>query len=101
MFSFVIALITILLIYKKIILDNVDTAKHYYLEVDYKNVCSVIMPKDAPLTNKKSIEAEDPIDKPSIFSRQALYYSEFQNFFVVVLKNSTLSQHVLFYSTIS
>lgn len=64
-----------------LILGEIDTAKYEYMQLPYKDRWGVLMRKDSPLAEKKTIRADDLIDKPLILSRQALQNVEFREFF--------------------
>ncbi|MCH5267392.1 MAG: LysR family transcriptional regulator [Lachnospiraceae bacterium] len=54
-----------------LLLGPVDTSKYEYLNFPMKDVFGILMRKDSPLANKKSIHPEDLWDKPLIFNRNA------------------------------
>lgn len=64
-----------------LIFGKIDTSKYECLEIPYKDTWGVIMRRDAPLAVKKSIAAEDLLDKPLILSRQAFRNTELCEFF--------------------
>lgn len=64
-----------------LVFGNIDTAKYDFIPIPYQDTWGVIMRRDAPLSNKKTIRAEDLIDKPLILSRQAFQYDTFRHFF--------------------
>ena len=67
-----------------LIFDEVDTSKYEHISVPYNDVWGVLMQRDSPLAEKKTISAEDLIDKPLIISRQAFQKAEFCDFFPCV-----------------
>ena len=54
-----------------LLLGPVDTSKYEYLNFPMKDVFGILMRKDSPLADKKSIHPEDLWDKPLIFNRNA------------------------------
>ena len=54
-----------------LLLGSVDTSKYEYLKFPMKDVFGILMRKDSPLADKKSIHPEDLWDKPLIFNRNA------------------------------
>lgn len=64
-----------------LVFGKIDTSKYEYIEVPYKDIWGVLMRRDSPLAQKKSITVEDLIDKPLIISRQAFQNHEFRDFF--------------------
>ena len=64
-----------------LIFGDVDTSKYEYIKLPYKDTWGVLMRKDSPLAKKKTVTANDLIDKPLILSRQAFQNVEFLEFF--------------------
>lgn len=64
-----------------IVFGNIDTAKYDSIPIDYKDTWGVLMRRDAELSQKEFITAEDLMDKPLIISRQAFQNSELKSFF--------------------
>ncbi|MDE6233397.1 MAG: LysR family transcriptional regulator [Lachnospiraceae bacterium] len=64
-----------------LIFGDVDTSKYEYIKLPYKDTWGVLMMKDSPLAKKKTVTANDLIDKPLILSRQAFQNVEFLKFF--------------------
>lgn len=64
-----------------LVFGSVDLTKYNSLQIPYKDIWGVVMRRDAPLAKKKTITAEDLIDKPLILSRQAFQNLEFKDFF--------------------
>lgn len=64
-----------------LVFGETDRSKYEYIEVPHKDTWGVLMLRDSPLAKKKSITAEDLIDKPLITSRQAFQNNEFWKFF--------------------
>lgn len=64
-----------------LIFGDIDTSKYEYIELPYKDTWGVLMRRDSPLAEKEAITAEDLIDKPLIFSRQAFQNVDFLDFF--------------------
>lgn len=69
-----------------IVFGNIDTAKYDSLPVRYEDIWGVLMRRDAELSQKEFITAEDLTDKPLIISRQAFQNSELKNFFRIEQK---------------
>lgn len=59
-----------------LLLEPVDISKYSYLKFPVKDVWGVLMRRDCPLAEKKSISPKDLQDMPLIVSRQALDGSE-------------------------
>lgn len=59
-----------------LLLEPVDISKYSYLKFPVKDVWGVLMRRDCPLAQKKSISPKDLRDMPLIVSRQALDGSE-------------------------
>ena len=59
-----------------LLLEPVDISKYSYLKFPVKDVWGVLMRRDCPLAEKKSISPKDLQDLPLIVSRQALDGSE-------------------------
>lgn len=59
-----------------LLLEPVDISKYSYLKFPVKDVWGVLMRRDCPLAQKKSISPKDLQDMPLIVSRQALDGSE-------------------------
>lgn len=59
-----------------LLLEPVDISKYSYLKFPVKDVWGVLMRRDCPLSQKKSISPKDLQDMPLIVSRQALDGSE-------------------------
>lgn len=59
-----------------LLLEPVDISKYNYLKFPVKDVWGVLMRRDCPLAQKKSISPKDLQDMPLIVSRQALDGSE-------------------------
>lgn len=59
-----------------LLLEPVDISKYSYLKYPVKDVWGVLMRRDCPLAQKKSISPKDLQDMPLIVSRQALDGSE-------------------------
>lgn len=59
-----------------LLLEPVDISKYSYLKFPVKDVWGVLMRRDCPLAQKKSISPKDLRDMPLIISRQALDGSE-------------------------
>ena len=59
-----------------LLLEPVDISKYSYLKFPVKDVWGVLMRRDCPLAQKKSISPKDLRDMPLIVSRQALDRSE-------------------------
>lgn len=64
-----------------LVFGSFDLKKYDSLQIPYKDIWGVVMRHDAPLAEKKTITAEDLMDKPLILSRQAFQNLEFKNFF--------------------
>jgi len=64
-----------------IVFGNIDTAKYDSIPIHYEDTWGVLMRRDAELSQKKFITADDLMDKPLIISRQAFQNSELKNFF--------------------
>lgn len=64
-----------------LVFGEIDSAKYEYIELPRQDRWGVLMPKDSLLAEKKSVMAEDLIDKPLILSRQAFHNAEFLEFF--------------------
>ncbi len=60
-----------------LLLGEIDQSKYEYLSLPYTDTWGVLMRKDSPLAEKKSIKAQDIWDKPLILSRQMLNVSKF------------------------
>ena len=54
-----------------LLLGDVDQQKYNYLELPYRDRWGVLMRRDSPLAEKKSLTPEDIYDKPLILSRQS------------------------------
>lgn len=52
------------------IFGSADQSKYHSIEIPYKDIWGVLMRKDSPLAEKKSITPEDLWDKPLIVSQQ-------------------------------
>ena len=59
-----------------LLLEPVDISKYSYLKFPVKDVWGVLMRRDCPLAQKKSISPKDLRNMPLIVSRQALDGSE-------------------------
>ncbi|MGN0617771.1 MAG: LysR family transcriptional regulator [Ruminiclostridium sp.] len=59
-----------------LLLEPVDISKYSYLKFPVKDVWGVLMRRDCPLAEKKSISSKDLQDMPLIVSRQAVDGSE-------------------------
>ena len=55
-----------------ILIQPTDISKYDYLNIPAKDTWGIIMRKDSPLAEKKSIKKEDLLDVPLICSRQAI-----------------------------
>lgn len=64
-----------------IVFGNIDTAKYGSIPIHYEDTWGVLMRRDAELSQKEFITADDLTDKPLIISRQAFQNSELKNFF--------------------
>lgn len=64
-----------------IVFGNIDTAKYDSIPIHYEDTWGVLMRRDAELSQKEFITADDLMDKPLIISRQAFQNSELKNFF--------------------
>ena len=64
-----------------IVFGNIDVTKYDSIPVRYEDTWGVLMRRDAELSRKEFVTAEDLIDKPLIISRQAFQNSELKNFF--------------------
>lgn len=64
-----------------IVFGNIDSAKYDFLPIRHEDTWGVLMRRDAELSQKDFITAEDLLDKPLILSRQALQNEELKNFF--------------------
>lgn len=64
-----------------IVFGNTDTAKYDSLPINHEDTWGVLMRRDAELSQKEFITADDLVDKPLIISRQAFQNSELKNFF--------------------
>ncbi len=64
-----------------LVFGDVDTSKYEYINLQRHDTWGVLMLRDSPLAKKKSITAEDLLDKPLIISRQAFQNHEFRDFF--------------------
>lgn len=64
-----------------LVFENVDLTQYESLQIPYKDIWGVVMRRDAPLAEKKTITAEDLMDKPLILSRQAFHNLEFKELF--------------------
>lgn len=64
-----------------VVFGNIDTAKYDSIPIHYKDTWGVLMRRDAELSQKEFITAEDLTDKPLIISRQAFQNSELKSFF--------------------
>ncbi|MCM1329890.1 MAG: LysR family transcriptional regulator [Ruminococcus sp.] len=74
-----------------LIFGGVDASKYEYIDLPYRDVWGVFMRRDSPLAEKKFITAEDLIDKPLIFSRQAFQKKEFRDFFPCPLEKLNIA----------
>lgn len=64
-----------------LVFGDVDTSKYEYIKLRRHDTWGVLMLRNSPLAKKKSITAEDLLDKPLIISRQAFQNHEFRDFF--------------------
>lgn len=64
-----------------VVFGNIDTAKYASIPIYYEDTWGVLMRRDAELSQKEFITAEDLTDKPLIISRQAFQNSELKSFF--------------------
>ncbi|MDE7157283.1 MAG: LysR family transcriptional regulator [Lachnospiraceae bacterium] len=64
-----------------LIFGEIDTSKYEYIKLPYRDTWGVIMRRDSALAGKKTITAEDLLDKPLIISRQAFQNAVFRDFF--------------------
>ena len=64
-----------------IVFGNIDTAKYNSIPIHHADTWGVLMRRDAELSQKEFITADDLMDKPLIISRQAFQTSELKNFF--------------------
>lgn len=64
-----------------ILIQPADISKYDYLNIPAKDTWGVIMKKDSPLAEKKSIKKEDLLDVPLICSRQAISQEQSKNEF--------------------
>ncbi len=64
-----------------LLLGEIDQSKYDYLPLPYTDTWGVLMRKDSPLAEKKTIRAQDLWDKPLILSRQMLNVSQFMRWF--------------------
>lgn len=64
-----------------LVFGTVDIAKYHSMPIPHHDTWGVLMRRDAPLSKKEFITAEDLLDKPLIISRQSFQNYEFRNFF--------------------
>lgn len=64
-----------------LIFGEVDETKYEYINVPYKDTWGVMMRRNSPLAERKTITAKDLEGLPLIVSRQALQKSELREFF--------------------
>lgn len=64
-----------------LLLGEIDQSKYEYLSLPYTDTWGILMRKDSPLAEMKSIKAQDLWDKPLIFSRQMLNAPRFMRWF--------------------
>ena len=64
-----------------LVFGAVDEARYEEITIPYQDTWGVFMRRDSPLAEKATITAEDLMDKPLIFSRQAFRNQEFRKFF--------------------
>lgn len=74
-----------------LLLEPVDISKYSYLKFPVKDVWGVLMRRDCPLAQKKSITPKDLQDMPLIVSRQALDGSELTQW----LKNDNVQLNIV------
>ncbi len=64
-----------------LIFGEVNKSKYEYINVPYQDTWGVMMRRDSPLAEKRSVTAKDLEGLPLIVSRQALHKSELREFF--------------------
>ncbi len=64
-----------------LLFGRIDTSKYEYVQVPYKDRFGVLMRRDSPLAEKKTISPEDLRAQPLILSRQALQDASLQAIF--------------------
>ncbi|WP_077622497.1 LysR family transcriptional regulator [Sediminibacillus massiliensis] len=65
-----------------IVIQPADLSKYNYINIPANDVWGVIMRKDSPLASKETIQADDLLNEPLIFSRQAMKQTLSKNEFV-------------------
>lgn len=65
-----------------ILIQPADISKYDYINIPAKDTWGVVMRKDSPLSQKASIQKEDLLTVPLIFSRQAMMQGQSGNEFI-------------------